>query len=339
MENTTNTTNNKFIVTGLFKDKDSAECAYSALSARGYSKDDTDVMMSDQTRDRYYSSDTADDTELGSKALEGTGTGAAIGGTLGAIIAGIAAIGTSVLLPGIGLVVAGPLAAALVGAGAGGLAGGLIGALIGSGIPEEHAEAYESGIKSGGIVLRANPRNAEDAAYIESQWRSCGGEQIYSNAARQNSSAVNATGAGTMNAARRGDSSADSMTIPVIEEELQIGKRTVETGGVRVETDITERPVEETVTLREEEINVERRPVNRAVSDADLASVKEGDFIVKESAEQAVVAKEARVVEEIVIGKEVNERTETINDTVRRTEVDVEELSADKMKSRGGTNG
>lgn len=167
MENTTNTTNDKFMVTGLFKDKDSAECAYNALGERGYDKDSTDVMMSDETRDRYYSGAAADDTELGSKALEGTGAGAAIGGTLGAIIAGIAAIGTSVLLPGIGLVVAGPLAAALVGAGAGGLAGGLVGALIGAGIPEEHATEYESGIKSGGIVIRANPRTAEDAAFIE----------------------------------------------------------------------------------------------------------------------------------------------------------------------------
>ena len=97
-----NTTNNKFIVTGLFKDKASAECAYDALTARGYDKDSSDVVMSDQTRDKYYSGSHAEDTELGSKALEGTGTGAAIGGTLGAIIAGIAAIGTSVLLPGLG---------------------------------------------------------------------------------------------------------------------------------------------------------------------------------------------------------------------------------------------
>jgi hypothetical protein len=264
MENTTNTTNNKFIVTGLFKDKDSAECAYDALSGRGYDKDSTDVMMSDKTRDQYYSGSAADDTELGSKALEGTGTGAAIGGTLGAIIAGIAAIGTSVLLPGIGLVVTGPLAAALVGAGAGGLAGGLLGALVGSGIPEEHAEAYESGIKSGGIVIRATPRTAEDAAFIESKFKSCGGGQVYSNAAEQ--ATTNAKGVLSNNTARRSDANTDGITIPIIEEELQVSKRTVETGGVRVETHITERPVEKTLTLREEEINVERRPVDRVVS-------------------------------------------------------------------------
>ncbi|HXG85040.1 MAG TPA: YsnF/AvaK domain-containing protein [Pyrinomonadaceae bacterium] len=334
MENTTNATNNKFIVTGLFKDKDSAECAYNALAKRGYDKDDTDVVMSSETRDRYYSGEAADDTELGSKALEGTGTGAAIGGTLGAIIAGIAAIGTSVLLPGIGLIVAGPLAAALVGAGAGGLAGGLIGALIGSGIPEEHAEAYESGIKSGGIVLRASPRNAEDAAFIESRWRECGGEQIYSNAGQTTTEAS----AAAMNTTQRSEANTGEVVIPVIEEELQIGKREVQTGGVRVETDVTERPVEKTVTLREEEINVERRPVDRAVDEADVAALKEGDFVVTEKAERAVVGKQARVVEEVVIGKDVTERDETVSDTVRRTDVEVEELSDEQPRDRSNTN-
>ncbi len=332
MENTTNTTNNKFMVTGLFKDKDSAECAYNALGKRGYDKDSADVMMSDETRDRYYSGAAADETELGSKALEGTGTGAAIGGTLGAIIAGIAAIGTSVLLPGIGLVVAGPLAAALVGAGAGGLAGGLVGALIGAGIPEEHAAEYESGIKSGGIVIRANPRNAEDAAFIESKFKSCGGEQVYSNASGQQMKT--ATSAGTTGATERNRSESGNVSIPVIEEELQVGKRAVETGGVRVETSITERPVEETVTLREENVTVNRHPVDRAVTDADMSAVKEGDFTVTERAEKAVVGKESRVVEEVVVGKDVAERTETINDTVRRTDVDVEKIRTDEARNR-----
>ncbi len=143
-------------------------------------RNDNDVIMSDETRDKYYSGNENNNTELGNKALEGTGVGSAIGGTIGAIVAGIAAIGTSILLPGLGLVIAGPLAAALVGADAGGLAGGLVGALIGYGIPEDHAEAYESGIKSGGIFLRANAKNAEDAAYIENKWKSCGGENVYS---------------------------------------------------------------------------------------------------------------------------------------------------------------
>ena len=322
MENTTNTADNQFMVTGLFKDKTSAECAYNALSERGYDKDGADVMMSDETRDRYYSGANAEDTELGSKALEGSGAGAAIGGTLGAIIAGIAAIGTSVLLPGIGLVVAGPLAAALVGAGAGGLAGGLVGALIGAGIPEEHAAEYEAGIKSGGIFIRATPRTAEDAAFIESKFKSCGGERIYSNASTAN----------------RSRTKTDGMSIPVIEEELQVGKRTVETGGVRVETNITERPVEETVTLREENVIVDRRPVDRGVTEADLGNSSEGEITIPIVEEVAVVGKEARVGEEIVIDKNVSERNETVSDTVRRTEVEVENLSSDEMKKRSQTS-
>jgi uncharacterized protein (TIGR02271 family) len=334
MENTTNTTTGKFIVTGLFKDKTSAECAYSALSERGYDKENTDVVMTDETRDRYYSGSNADDTELGSKALEGSGTGAAIGGTLGAIIAGIAAIGTAVVLPGIGLIVAGPLAAALVGAGAGGLAGGLLGALVGSGIPEEHAEVYESGVKSGGIVLRAMPRNAEDAAFIESKWKSCGGEQIYSNATQQTT--TTARPVSSAKTTERRDTNANDVSIPVIEEELQIGKRTVESGGVNVKTSVTERPVEESVTLREEKVTVNRRPVDRAVTDADRSNIKEGDFDVTTRSEEAVVGKQSRVVEEVVVGKEMTERTETVRDTVRQTDVEVEEMNAetDKTKSQ-----
>ena len=166
------------VLTGMFRDRDSAEKAYNSALSRGYTKDDVNVMMSDQTRDSWFSGDHAD-SELGSKALEGAGAGSAIGGTLGAIIAGIAAIGTSVLLPGLGLVVAGPLAAALAGAGAGGLTGGLVGALVGSGIPEDRAVAYEDGIKNGGMVVGVNPRNAEDADYFENEWRNNRGEHIY----------------------------------------------------------------------------------------------------------------------------------------------------------------
>jgi uncharacterized protein YjbJ (UPF0337 family) len=165
------------MLTGMFRDRESTERAYSSLRSRGYSDDDVNLMMSDQTRDSWFSGD--DDSALGSKAMEGAGAGSAIGGTLGAIIGGIAAIGTNVLLPGLGLVVAGPIAAALAGAGAGGLTGGLVGALIGSGIPEERAQVYEEGVRNGGAVLAVNPRSAEDAEYLENEFRNHRGEHIY----------------------------------------------------------------------------------------------------------------------------------------------------------------
>ena len=167
------------MVTGLFRDRDSAERAYGSVSTRGYGKDDVNLLMSDETRKTHFSSDDAADTELGSKALEGAGAGAAIGGTTGAVLAAIAAIGTSVVLPGLGLIVAGPLAAALAGAGAGGATGGLIGALIGSGIPEDRAKQYESGVKDGGIVMGVNARSDEDAAYFENEFRTHRGENVY----------------------------------------------------------------------------------------------------------------------------------------------------------------
>ena len=114
----TSTERESGIMTGLFTDKESTESAYQALRDRGYSEDEINVMMSDETRNKYYGDGEAD-TELGNKAAEGAGTGGVIGGTLGAVIGGIAALGTNLVLPGLGLVVWGPIAAALAGAGAG----------------------------------------------------------------------------------------------------------------------------------------------------------------------------------------------------------------------------
>ncbi len=166
------------MLTGLFNDKETSESAYRSLRDRGYADDDINVIMSDDTRKKYYAND--DNSELGSKAAEGTGVGGLVGGTLGAIIAGVAAMGTNLVLPGLGLVVWGPLAAALAGAGAGGLAGGLVGALIGWGIPEDRAVIYENGIKNGGTVLGVKPRSTEDADALENDWKTNHrGQEIY----------------------------------------------------------------------------------------------------------------------------------------------------------------
>ena len=163
-------------VTGSFSDRESAERAYGSLANRGYSKDDVNLMMTDDTRKKYFKDD---DTELGSKALEGAGVGSAIGGTTGAILGAILAAG-SIAIPGVGVIVAGPLAAALAGAGAGGLTGGVIGALVGSGIPEERAREYDEDIRNGRIVMGVNPRTDEDADYIANEWRNHRGDRIYS---------------------------------------------------------------------------------------------------------------------------------------------------------------
>jgi hypothetical protein len=166
------------MVTGLFRDRESAERAYGSLTERGYGQDDVNLVMSDETRKKHFSVDDRE-TELGNKALKGAGTGAAIGGTVGATLAAIAAIGTTLALPGLGLLIAGPIAAGLAGAGAGGATGGLIGALVGAGIPEERVKNYEEGIKNGGIMMGVTPRNSEDAAYFEEDWKKNRGEQVY----------------------------------------------------------------------------------------------------------------------------------------------------------------
>lgn len=168
---------NRSVLTGMFADRDSAERAYNSLESRGYTTDDVDIVMSDEARKKHFGDH---DTELGNKAMEGAGTGSAIGGTVGAIAGAIAAIGTSLLIPGLGIVIAGPIAAALAGAGAGGLTGGLIGALVGHGIPEDRAKLYEDGVKNGHIVMGVRPRNDEDAVYLENEWKTTSnGQQVY----------------------------------------------------------------------------------------------------------------------------------------------------------------
>ena len=97
---TQNSSQDSGLVTGLFPDRDSAERAYQSVTERGYSNKDVNLVMSDDTRKRYFSADDSVQTELGSKAAEGAGVGGAIGGTLGAIAAAIAAVGTSIAIPG-----------------------------------------------------------------------------------------------------------------------------------------------------------------------------------------------------------------------------------------------
>lgn len=120
------------------------------------------------------------------------------------------------------------------------------------------------------------------------------------------------------------DETSQEETLPVIEEELKVGKREVQRGGVRVYVHTTEIPVEEQVNLREERARVERRPVDRPATEAELAAAQDKSIELTETSEEAVVSKTARVVEEVVIGKEVRNRTETVGDVVRRTDVEVE---------------
>ena len=113
-------------------------------------------------------------------------------------------------------------------------------------------------------------------------------------------------------------------SIPVVNEEIKIGKRAVRRGGVRIYSTVVERPVEERVTLRDEHVRVERRAVDRPVSESDLSNLRDQSFEMTETVEEPVIEKTARVKEEVVIGKETTEKQETVRDSVRQTDVKVE---------------
>ena len=164
-------------VTGLYNTPESANRAYDELRAtHGYEAEDIDVVMSNETRSRYF---TAAGTELkleeGNKAAQGLATGGAIGGGMGAALAAMFAVGASIVVPGVGLVIAGPIAAALAGAGAGAATGGMIGALVGAGLPEDRAMVYERGLEAGGVVVGARARDDAHAAALERDLESYGG--------------------------------------------------------------------------------------------------------------------------------------------------------------------
>ncbi|HEX2535845.1 MAG TPA: YsnF/AvaK domain-containing protein [Chitinophagaceae bacterium] len=127
----------------------------------------------------------------------------------------------------------------------------------------------------------------------------------------------------------RGVSSDRETSIPRIEENLEVGKREVETGGVRVRSRIVERPVEEHIRLRQEHVHVERNPVNRPVSESDLNNLQDRDIELTERSEVPVVNKEARVTEEIRISKDVDTRDETIRENLRHTDIDIERTGSE----------
>jgi hypothetical protein len=167
------------MVTGLFKDSESVERAYKVVSGRDYGTADINVVMSDDTRRRYFSDDRQINTKLGRKVAEGGELGGPVGGRIGTFIPALIAVGV-VALPGLGLVLAGPLAVALAAAGAAGVTVGLIGALSDWGIPEERVKQYETGIRDGGILVGVKPRTNQDAQYFVKKWKAGGGRHVHS---------------------------------------------------------------------------------------------------------------------------------------------------------------
>jgi len=211
---------------------------------------------------------------------------------------------------------------------------GIWASIKGAFLPDEDRHHYEEGVRRGGYLLsgEVDDDDADEAVRIldnansvdidgrANDWRSSGWD--YSAPA---TGALRATsGVGTD---RSYGDTGNEQSIPIVEENLRVGKREVDRGGVRVRSYVVETPVSEQVNLREENVSVERRRVDQPLSAADGDAFRERTIEMTETAEEAVVSKDARVVEEVVVRKDVDNRTETVNDTVRRTEVDVDDTA------------
>jgi uncharacterized protein (TIGR02271 family) len=203
----------------------------------------------------------------------------------------------------------------------------------------------EESMRRGGTVLSATvpatefntaadvleSAGAVDLDAREAEWRKAGWSHETAGTTATGTTATTATGAASAAATPR--TGAGEETIPLVEEQLSIGKRETQHGRVRVRSYVVETPVEEQVTLHQEHVNVERRPVDRPAGVAGADAFKERTIEATETSEEAVVSKEARVREEVVVSKTADDETRTVKDTVRRTEVEVD----DDRKAAGTT--
>ncbi|BBU31361.1 hypothetical protein BTHE68_50950 [Burkholderia sp. THE68] len=189
--------------------------------------------------------------------------------------------------------------------------------------PEEVGH-YQEAVRRGGALLTVTVVDEAHVEMVRSTMHEAGAVDVDERAAQWKSNGYTGFDA-TAKAYTPDEVTADRKAFAVTRESLDVGKREVETGGVRVYSRSTETPVSESVNLREAHATIERRSVDRVATAADL---KEGSVEIRETAEHAVVAKTAHVIEEVVVGREATEHTETINETLRGTDVEVERVGA-----------
>jgi uncharacterized protein (TIGR02271 family) len=309
------------------------------------SASDADTVSSELSAAGFTDTDVIDNSAIGSSGTGWSGTGmtdsslaAGAPGVVGTPLSATSETGTSTTSSAV--------------------SEGILGRLRRAGVPEDESHVYAEGVRRGGslVIARLADENVDRGLEIMSnyrpvdidergsQWRTEGWSKYDESAGPYTGTGLTEAAASMRStnetAATRTDRadldtsanltggtdrarSGDETVIPIVEEQLSVGKREVERGGVRVRSYVVETPVEESVTLRDETVNVERRAVNRP-ADVTADAFRERTIELTETDEEAVVAKTARVVEEVVVSKDVTERTEQVSDTVRRTEVDVE---------------
>jgi uncharacterized protein (TIGR02271 family) len=346
-------------IIGLFDSRREAESAIHQLVNSGINRDYISIVSHNDNQDTR-DLETDDDT---SGAAKGAGIGAALGG-VGGLLAGLAGLAIPGIGPILAAgPIAAALGGALGGAGLGAVTGGLIGALTDMGVPENEARHYEDAVRQGKTLLTVRAEDDASAERVAGILDDCGALDIEGDVDRDRTerrgvfggeSAIRERGAfsddevdqsGSPRVARPADldrdidfqssevradrsrrsddiRSAESATIPVKEEHLTVGKRKVEGARVRIYGRVVEKPVEQSVQLHDERVVVERRPVDRSVSDRDRDANTVTE--IRETREEPVVGKQERVVEEVVVGKTSQDRTETVRDKVRRTDVEVE---------------
>lgn len=324
-------------VVGVFEDRRPAEEAVAELERLGFGQDQIGFAIRDggQGTATDRSAEITTDTGAGSGALTGLATGGVLGGLIGAAAA--------LLLPGVGPIVAagilGPvLGGAAAGAGIGAVGGGIIGGLVTTGVPEEEARYYDQEFQQGRaiVTVKAGDRYAEAQRVLRDYGAydvESGGASTAPRMDRTASTTTTTTStakdrettAGSGQTAQMRDTGA--IRVPEVEERLNVEKREAQMGEVRVHREVTEERKTVPVDLKREEVHVERRDVERPMRAGEDA-FKEGTISVPVRGEQAVVSKEAVVTGEVVLNKERTTEHQDVSDTVRRTEVHVDDTTA-----------
>jgi uncharacterized protein (TIGR02271 family) len=349
-------------VVGLFDNFNDAQNALRQLEDTKFDKDDISLIANNA--ENQYGNQWGTNTASGVGSTDQAATG--VSGNVDGLVSNM----QTCSIPGIGeAITAGPLAKKL-GDNEGVAKYNLTSILIDLNVPENDANYYVESVRRGGTLLemKTSDDRAQQAADIMDangainahhrfeQYQTSGFSRFDENAqpytrdqieaerqqyAGTGTSAANAaynTGpgaastAGTANTvgAATAPGTGEEATFPVIQEEANIDKRPVQSGGVRVYSHMTEEPVDQEVNLRQENVTVERRPVDRPATQQDLQAFKEGELEVRETSEEPVISKQARVVEEVAVNKDAVETTQPVHTTVRKSDVEVQNLDQEE---------